>query len=138
MHPATARTRGRGSRRLVPERRATWGDALPPVLGSLIVSAASAAPAVAGDLAVLCRHRRVIERTFPPRVFDGLDGVAKAKVNANNAALGVRWVTSYANAELTRTWCIYEEPSAQAVIAAAAANSIPADRVTEVPVGLLP
>jgi len=83
-------------------------------------------------------HRYLIERTFPPGALDGLDAAAKAQVNAKNAALGVRWVTSYANADLTKTWCIYEGPSAEAVVAAAAANGIPADLVTKVPVDLLP
>jgi len=83
-------------------------------------------------------HRFLIERVFPAGALDGLDAAAKAQVNAQNAALGVRWVTSYANADKTKTWCIYEGPSAEAVIAAAAANAIPADLVTEVPVDLLP
>lgn len=83
-------------------------------------------------------HRFLIVRTFPAGALDGLDAAAKAQVNAANAALGVLWVTSYASADLTRTWCIYEAPSAEAVLAAAAANGIPADRVTEVPLDLLP
>ncbi|MCB1007336.1 MAG: DUF4242 domain-containing protein [Acidobacteria bacterium] len=83
-------------------------------------------------------HRYLVERTFPAGALDGLDAAAKEQVNAHNAGFGVRWVTSYANADLTKTWCIYEGPSVEAVIAAAAANGIPADVVTEVPVDLLP
>lgn len=83
-------------------------------------------------------HRFLIVRTFPVGALDGLDAVAKSRVHAANAALGVTWVTSYASADLTRTWCIYEAPSAEAVLAAAAANGIPADRVTEIPIDLLP
>lgn len=83
-------------------------------------------------------HRYMVERTFPAGALDGLDAAGKAQVNANNAALGVQWVGSYANADKTKTFCIYEGPSAQAIRDAAAKNGIPADQVTEVPVDLLP
>jgi hypothetical protein len=83
-------------------------------------------------------HRYLIERNFPARALDGLDDAAKARVNANNASLGVRWVRSYATADRTKTFCIYEGPSADAVRRAAAENGLPADRITEIPVELLP
>ncbi|HKE96397.1 MAG TPA: DUF4242 domain-containing protein [Povalibacter sp.] len=83
-------------------------------------------------------HRYLIERTFPKGALDGLDAATKAKVNANNASVGVRWVTSYANADRTRTYCIYEGPSEAAVRKAATLNSLPVDSVTEVPVDLTP
>jgi hypothetical protein len=50
----------------------------------------------------------------------------------------VRWLSSYANAARTRTFCIYEGPSEVAIRDAAKANNIPVDSVTEVPVTLLP
>ena len=83
-------------------------------------------------------HRYLIERTFPPGALAGLDAAAKAKVNATNAQFGVHWVTSYANADETKTYCIYEGPSEAAVRKAATANNIPVDSVTEVPVTLSP
>jgi hypothetical protein len=83
-------------------------------------------------------HRYLIERNFPAGALDGLDDVTKARVNANNAGLGVRWVRSYATADRTKTFCIYEGPSADAVRRAASRSSLPADRITEVPVELLP
>jgi predicted dinucleotide-utilizing enzyme len=83
-------------------------------------------------------HRYLIERTFPPGALAGLDAAAKAKVNATNAHFGVHWVTSYANAEQTKTYCIYEGPSETAVRQAATANNIPVDAVVEVPVMLSP
>ena len=82
--------------------------------------------------------RYMIERTFPKGALDGLDAAAKAGVNANNAQFGVNWVTSYANADKTRTYCIYEGPSEDAVRQAAAANKIPVDAIMEVPVTLDP
>jgi hypothetical protein len=83
-------------------------------------------------------HRYVIERSFPPGALDKLDAALKAKVNGNNEKLGVHWLMSYANASKTRTYCVYEGPSEAAIREAAAANGLPVDSVTEVPVTLLP
>lgn len=83
-------------------------------------------------------HRYLIERTFPPKALQGLDAATKAKVNANNASVGVSWIRSYANADLTRTWCLYEGPSEEAIRKAAELNGLPIDRIMEVPVTLDP
>lgn len=94
------------------------------------------APAVAppspGD------RRYLILRTFPPGALEGLDAAKKAGVNANNAAHAARWIYSYANAAKTRTFCLYEGPTPESVVAAAKANGLPVDEVIEVPVVLLP
>jgi hypothetical protein len=82
--------------------------------------------------------RYVIERTFPIGALSGLDATTKQKVNANNASVGVRWVESYANADQTKTYCVYEGPNEAAVRKAAELNQLPVDRVTEVPVTLKP
>jgi hypothetical protein len=83
-------------------------------------------------------HRYLIERTFPAGALEGLDASTKEKVNQNNATVGVRWVESYANASKTRTFCVYEGPSEDAVRKAAQLNGLPVDSVTEIPVTLLP
>ena len=83
-------------------------------------------------------HRYVIERTFPAGALDGLDAATKARVNANNASLGVHWLQSYANADRTKTFCVYEGPSEDAIRQAAALNQLPVDSITEVPVDLTP
>ena len=83
-------------------------------------------------------HRYLIARTFPAGALAGLDAATKAKVNSNNASLGVRWVQSYANADKTKTFCVYEAPSEAAVRKAAELNKLPVDSVMEVPVTLLP
>jgi hypothetical protein len=83
-------------------------------------------------------HRYLIERTFPRGALDGLDAAGKVKINATNAHYGVHWLTSYANADKTKTYCIYEGPSEAAVREAATANKIPVDSVVEVPVTLSP
>ena len=83
-------------------------------------------------------HRYLVERTFPAGALDGLDAGTKEKVNANNASVGVRWVESYATADKTKTFCVYEGPSEAAVRKAAALNALPVDSITEVPVTLTP
>ena len=84
------------------------------------------------------QHRYVVERTFPKGALDSLDAKAKQSVNANNAKFGVSWVMSYANADKTKTFCIYEGPNEDAIRKAATANNIPVDSITEVPVTLQP
>jgi hypothetical protein len=98
----------------------------------------STAAALAADLSKEGQqHRYLIERSFPKGALDHLDADAKAAVNRNNARFGVKWVMSYANAERTHTFCVYEGPSEDAIRAAARANKLPVDSVTEVPVTLV-
>jgi hypothetical protein len=112
--------------------------ALLPAL--LIAHAFADAPAPAATAAqpAPVMHRYLIERTFPAGALAGLDAAGKAKVNAVNAKYGVKWLTSYANADETKTYCIYKGPSEAAIRDAAKANGIPVDSVTEVPVTLTP
>ena len=102
------------------------------LVGALLTAAAQTPPP---QTAV---HRYVIERTFPAGALDGLDAALKAQVNANNSKFGVRWVLSYANAQKTKTYCVYEGPDEAAIRNAAAANKLPVDSITEGPVTLLP
>jgi hypothetical protein len=83
-------------------------------------------------------HRYLVERTFPAGALKGLDAATKKKVNANNASVGVRWVQSYANADETKTYCVYEGPSEAAIRKAAELNKLPVDSIIEVPVTLSP
>ena len=98
----------------------------------------SAAPQAAASPTKTPVHRYLVERTFPPGALDGLNAATKKKVNANNATVGVRWIQSYANADKTKTFCVYEGPSEAAIRKAAALNALPVDSVTEVPVTLSP
>jgi Protein of unknown function (DUF4242) len=107
-------------------------------LGSLLLAASALVAAQTSPPASNSVHRYLVERTFPVGALDGLDAALKAKVNANNARFGVRWVMSYANAQKTKTYCVYEGPSEAAVRKAATANALPVDAITEVPVTLLP
>lgn len=83
-------------------------------------------------------HRYIVERTFPPNVLASLDATTKARINRTNAMFGVKWEMSYANADETKTYCVYEGPSEAAVREAAQANNIPADTIVEVPVTINP
>jgi len=112
-----------------------------PVLPLLVLTAAFAAEVPAQPAAAPTQnsvHRYLVERTFPAGALKGLDATTKKKVNANNASVGVRWVESYANADETKTFCVYEGPSEAAVRKAAELNKLPVDSVTEVPVTLSP
>jgi hypothetical protein len=79
-------------------------------------------------------HRYMIERTFPAGALAGLDSATKAKVNATNSKFAAQWVTSYANSDETKTYCIYNAADEAAVRAAAKANGLPVDKITEVPI----
>ena len=111
--------------------------ALIAIIPVLMLSSAFAAD-VPDQPAKPAVHRYLIERTFPAGALAGVTAEDKANVNATNAKFGVRWEMSYANADLTKTFCVYEGPSEQAVRDAAAASNIPVDKVMEMPVTLLP
>lgn len=66
--------------------------------------------------------------------LDGHVDAAKAKKEAQ----GVHWVTSYANAEKTKTYSVYEAPSEASVRDVANASGAAVESVMEVPVTLLP
>jgi hypothetical protein len=81
----------------------------------------------------LAIRRYLVERTFPAGALAGVDAAAKKKVNDNNAKLLVCWEKSYANADKTKTYCVYTAPSEAAVREAARLNGLPVDNVTEIP-----
>jgi hypothetical protein len=79
--------------------------------------------------------RYLVERTFT----DGLaipvtaEGAAMCRtVVDNNADDGVTWVHSYVTDDKSKTYCIYDAPSPEAIRHAASVNSLPVDRITEV------
>ncbi|MFT3907358.1 MAG: DUF4242 domain-containing protein [Steroidobacteraceae bacterium] len=81
--------------------------------------------------------RYMVERTFP----DGLsipqtDAGAQACLGVvdKNMDFKVSWVHSYVNPERTKTFCIYDAPSPEAIRQAAGCNSLPVDRITQVTV----
>src|SRR5262245_16191609 len=98
----------------------------------------SAAPAPAVPAPAAGRKRFIVVRTFPAGAIDGVEAAAKKHINETNSTFDVKWVQSFANADKTRTYCVYDAPNEQAIRDAAKANKIPVDDVLEVPVVLLP
>jgi len=72
----------------------------------------------------------VIERAFAEQLELTSDSVKL--IEEINADEGVRWLFSFLSADRRRTYCLYEAPSADAIVAAAKRANIPADEVVEV------
>jgi hypothetical protein len=72
----------------------------------------------------------VIERRFADQLEISSDDVRL--LEEINADEGVSWLFSFLSADRYRTYCLYEAPSPDAIIAAAKRAGIPADVVTEV------
>ena len=72
----------------------------------------------------------VIERTFAEQL--DLSGDDVSLIEEANASEGVRWLFSFLSADRRRSYCLYEAPSPDAILAAATRAGIPADEVVEV------
>jgi phosphoglycolate phosphatase-like HAD superfamily hydrolase len=72
----------------------------------------------------------LIERAFAEQLeLTGEDVRVIEEVNADE---GVRWLFSFLSADRRRSYCLYEAPSPEPIIAAAERVGIPADVVVEV------
>ncbi len=81
--------------------------------------------------------RYLVERSFSDGLVIPVDesGVAACRsVVANNAEDLVTWVHSYVTMDKTRTFCVYDGPTPEAIRRAARRNGLPVDRITEVSV----
>jgi hypothetical protein len=72
----------------------------------------------------------VIERTFAEDLE--ISGEDIRLIDEVNADEGVRWIFSFLSADRRQTYCLYEAPSPDAIIAAAQRSNLPADAVIEV------
>ncbi len=72
----------------------------------------------------------MIERTFADQLDLSADDVRL--IEEVNADEGVRWLFSFLSADRRRTYCLYEAPSADAIVAAAHRANVPVDSVVEV------
>jgi hypothetical protein len=72
----------------------------------------------------------VIERAFAEQLDLTSDDVRL--IDEINADEGVRWLFSFLSADRMRTYCLYEAPSPEAVMAAARRANVPADVIVEV------
>ncbi len=72
----------------------------------------------------------VIERTFAEQLDLGDEDVKL--IEEANSEEGVRWLFSFLSADRRRSYCLYEAPSAEAILAAARRAGVPADEIVEV------
>ena len=72
----------------------------------------------------------MIERTFADQLDLSSEDVQL--IDEINADEGVRWLFSFLSADRRRTYCLYEAPSAEAIVEAARRANVPADVVVEV------
>jgi hypothetical protein len=72
----------------------------------------------------------MIERGFADQLDLTDDDVES--IEEVNSEEGVRWLFSFLSADRRRTYCLYEAPSPDAILAAARKANVPADEVVEV------
>jgi hypothetical protein len=72
----------------------------------------------------------LIERTFAEQLNLSSDDVRT--IEDVNDDEGVSWLFSFLSADRRRSYCLYEAPSPDAIIAAARRANVPADSVIEV------
>jgi hypothetical protein len=81
--------------------------------------------------------RYLVERTFPdglqiPMTEEGTEKVRR--VVEQNAFDGVTWVHSYVIPTRTKSFCIYDGPTPEAIRKAARRTGLPVDSITQVSV----
>ena len=79
--------------------------------------------------------RYLVERSFPDGFLLDPDGEGAHRygdVVERNADDGVTWLHSYVSEDRTRTFCVYDGPSPEAIRKTAARNRLPVDRITQV------
>ena len=81
--------------------------------------------------------RYLVERTFPdglsiPQTDEGSQ--ACLHVVNTNARDGVTWVHSYVTTDRSKTFCIYDAPSPEAIRQTAERNGLPVDSIAQVSV----
>jgi hypothetical protein len=74
--------------------------------------------------------RYIIERNFAEQLELTKGGVES--VNRINWEEGVTWIFSFLSTDKKKTYCLYEAPNPEAILAAARRNNIPADAIIEI------
>jgi len=72
----------------------------------------------------------IIEREFAEQLE--LSGEDVRLIEDVNAAEGVSWVFTFLTADRRRSYCLYEAPSPEAILAAAERSGTPVSAITEV------
>jgi hypothetical protein len=79
--------------------------------------------------------RYIVQRTFPeglPIPADAGGADLCRGVIERNAQEGVTWISSYVSEDKTRTFCVYDAPSPEAIRKTALRNALPVDQITQV------
>lgn len=81
--------------------------------------------------------RYMVQRIFPEGlhipVENGGAELCRGIVERNTDE-GVTWITSFVSEDKTRTFCIYDAPTPEAIRRTAARNELPVDEITRVSV----
>ena len=81
--------------------------------------------------------RYMVQRTFADGleipIADGGSDICR-RVVERNADEGVTWVHSYVSNDKSRTFCVYDGPTPEAIRRSASRNSLPIDKITQVQV----
>jgi hypothetical protein len=81
--------------------------------------------------------RYIVERIFDGglHIPAGDEGAKICRaVDGGNAGFGVNWLHSYVSLDKTKTFCVYDGPSPEAIRQAAEVNGVPVNHITEVSV----
>jgi hypothetical protein len=79
--------------------------------------------------------RYIVQRTFPRGLEIPIDAAGAdvcLSVVGQNAEQGVTWLNSFVSEDKTKTFCVYDAPSPEAIRKSAARNSLPVDQITQV------
>jgi hypothetical protein len=79
--------------------------------------------------------RYVVERTFPNGLSIPVDSYGAQlcrNIVERNADDGVTWLHSYVSDAGTKTFCVYDAPTPEAIRKTAARSELPVDRITQV------
>jgi hypothetical protein len=81
--------------------------------------------------------RYLVERTFPEGLGIPVDAAGAQiclGVVERNADNGVTWIHSYVTSDRTKTFCVYDAPTPEAIRKVAKRNELPVDQITQVSV----
>lgn len=79
--------------------------------------------------------RYIVQRTFPEGLQIPVDGTGTdlcRGVIELNAQEGVTWISSFVSEDKTRTFCVYDAPTPEAIRRTAIRNELPVDEITQV------
>jgi len=89
------------------------------------------------DAKMVIMKRYMVERTFPNKLLVPMNaegGKMCLTVVSKNLEENVTWVHSYVTPDKSKTYCIYDAPSPEAIRKAAAKTGLPVDNIVEVSV----